>query len=82
MSGKWHLGHEKEHRPYARGFEETFALLPGDWELFNLRHDPAEGDDLSAEKPEKLSELVSAWEEYSEKVGVVYDPIDMSIVSE
>ncbi len=29
MSGKWHLGHEKEHRPYARGFGETFALLPG-----------------------------------------------------
>ncbi|GAG13912.1 unnamed protein product, partial [marine sediment metagenome] len=28
-SGKWHLGHEKEHRPYARGFEETFTLLPG-----------------------------------------------------
>jgi arylsulfatase len=29
LSGKWHLGHEKEHRPYARGFEETFTLLPG-----------------------------------------------------
>jgi arylsulfatase len=54
----------------------------GDWELFNLRHDPAEGHDLSAENPEKLSELVSAWEEYSQNVGVVYDPIDMSIVSE
>jgi hypothetical protein len=50
--------------------------------LFNLRHDPAEGHDLSAEKPDKLSELVSAWEEYSANVGVVYDPIDMSIVSE
>ena len=54
----------------------------GDWELFNLRDDPAEDKDLSSEKPEKLSELVSAWEEYSENVGVVYDPIDMSIVSE
>jgi arylsulfatase len=54
----------------------------GDWELFNLNHDPAEARDLSAEKPEKLSELVSAWEEYSENVGVVYDPIDMSIVRE
>ena len=54
----------------------------GDWELFNLRQDPAEGHDLSSEKPAKLSELVLAWEEYSENVGVVYDPIDMSIVSE
>lgn len=53
----------------------------GDWELFNLRHDPAESHDLSDEKPEKLSELVSAWEKYSKDVGVVYDPIDMSIVS-
>jgi len=29
MSGKWHLGHTTETSPYARGFEETFALLPG-----------------------------------------------------
>ena len=29
MAGKWHLGDEKETIPHARGFEETFALLPG-----------------------------------------------------
>jgi arylsulfatase A-like enzyme len=29
MSGKWHLGHEPEHIPSARGFEESFALIPG-----------------------------------------------------
>ena len=29
MAGKWHLGHEEETGPHARGFEETFALLPG-----------------------------------------------------
>ncbi len=29
MAGKWHLGYEKKTRPHARGFEETFALLPG-----------------------------------------------------
>ena len=29
MAGKWHLGHEEETSPHARGFEETFALLPG-----------------------------------------------------
>lgn len=29
MAGKWHLGHTEETSPYARGFEETFALLPG-----------------------------------------------------
>ncbi len=29
MAGKWHLGDAKETIPHARGFEETFALLPG-----------------------------------------------------
>jgi len=29
MSGKWHLGHEDERAPHTRGFEETFALMPG-----------------------------------------------------
>jgi len=29
MSGKWHLGHQLSERPISRGFEETFALLPG-----------------------------------------------------
>ena len=29
MAGKWHLGHEEDTSPHARGFDETFALLPG-----------------------------------------------------
>jgi len=29
MAGKWHLGSDEKTRPHARGFEETFALLPG-----------------------------------------------------
>jgi arylsulfatase len=29
MTGKWHLGHEQDHRPIMKGFDETFALLPG-----------------------------------------------------
>jgi arylsulfatase len=29
MSGKWHLGHEPEHFPYARGFERSFSMLQG-----------------------------------------------------
>lgn len=29
MSGKWHLGLEPERTPHARGFERSFALLPG-----------------------------------------------------
>ncbi len=29
MSGKWHLGHTLDRSPKARGFERSFALLPG-----------------------------------------------------
>jgi arylsulfatase A-like enzyme len=29
LSGKWHLGLRKETNPAARGFDRTFALLPG-----------------------------------------------------
>lgn len=29
MSGKWHLGLNKQHGPAARGFDRSFALLPG-----------------------------------------------------
>ncbi len=29
MSGKWHLGHTLDRSPHARGFERSFALLPG-----------------------------------------------------
>lgn len=29
LSGKWHLGEKDEHAPIKRGFQETFALMPG-----------------------------------------------------
>ena len=29
FTGKWHLGGEPERRPIARGFDQTFALMPG-----------------------------------------------------
>ena len=29
MSGKWHLGNTIDRSPWARGFERSFALLPG-----------------------------------------------------
>jgi arylsulfatase A-like enzyme len=45
----------------------------GDWELFNLKEDPAELQDLSAEHPQKLKELVEQWEQYKKDNGVL-DP--------
>ena len=43
----------------------------GDWELFNIKEDPAELRDLSAENPQKLKELVGQWERYKEENGVL-----------
>lgn len=29
MAGKWHLGHQPEHYPHARGFDRSFSMLYG-----------------------------------------------------
>jgi len=52
----------------------------GDWELFNLAEDPAESIDLSEQFPQIRNELITAWEEYSENVGLIYDPLDMGAI--
>jgi len=36
----------------------------GDWELFNLREDPGEMNDLSKLHPEKVKEMAALWEQY------------------
>ncbi|KJR87270.1 arylsulfatase [Sporothrix schenckii 1099-18] len=37
MAGKWHLGLKPERSPHARGFQRSFALLPGSSNHFNYR---------------------------------------------
>ena len=41
------------------------------WGLYNLAVDPGETNDLSVEEPEKLVELLLAWEEYVSDNGIV-----------
>lgn len=43
----------------------------GDWELFNLKDDPAEMHDLSAKYPEKRKALLKLWDEYVKTNGVI-----------
>ena len=50
----------------------------GDWELFNIKEDPAELRDLSSENPQKLKELVGQWERYKEENGVLDTSLDQS----
>ncbi|KAF3769547.1 arylsulfatase [Cryphonectria parasitica EP155] len=42
MSGKWHLGVQQEHHPVRRGFDKSFALLPGCANHYN--YEPAYQD--------------------------------------
>jgi len=50
----------------------------GDWELLNIKEDPAELRDLSTENPQKLKELVGQWERYKEENGVLDTSLDQS----
>ena len=43
----------------------------GEWELFDLRNDPAERTDLAAKQPEKLKAMIALWDDYARKNHVV-----------
>lgn len=43
----------------------------GNWELYNLKDDPAELQDLSAKYPDKRAALLKLWDEYVTRNGVV-----------
>jgi len=43
----------------------------GEWQLYNLRQDPAEINDLSEQFPDKLKEMVALWEKYKKDNGVL-----------
>ncbi len=64
------------NRAIRRGDWKLLYLLKaaggtGDWELFDLRRDPAELHDLSAKYPEKRKALLELWDEYVKRNGVV-----------
>lgn len=62
-----------------RLLEEPYG--PGEWQLFNLADDPTETTDLAAREPEKLKEMLVAWDEYIRRNGVIpADPADMKKV--
>ncbi|THU85660.1 alkaline phosphatase-like protein [Dendrothele bispora CBS 962.96] len=43
-----------------------------EWELFDLSKDPGETNNLAAQEPEKVKELLELWEEYVKQNGVVW----------
>jgi arylsulfatase len=44
---------------------------PARWQLFDLATDPLESRDLASARPDTLSELVRAWDEYAVRNGVI-----------
>jgi arylsulfatase len=42
-----------------------------DWELYNLKTDPAESRDLGPTEPAQMRKMLDAWDEYVQKNGVV-----------
>jgi len=43
----------------------------GEWELFNLKTDPAETTDLSKQQPERTITMIALWDQYVEQNGVI-----------
>ncbi len=50
----------------------------GEWELYNLKENPAETVDLSSEYPQKFEEMISLWEQYQKENTVLDIALDLS----
>ena len=49
---------------------------PTQWELYNIRLDRTELNNLAEEHPDKLAELISKWQAWADRVGVVQWPFE------
>ena len=43
----------------------------GAWELYDLKADRTELNDLAEKKPERVKELAALWQAYAERTGVI-----------
>jgi arylsulfatase A-like enzyme len=64
------------NRALRRGDWKILHLLraaggTGEWQLFNLKADPAETHDLAKDNPDQLKDLVALWDEYAKNNGVI-----------
>lgn len=76
-TGKDWLGWELfGNRAIRQGDWKLLCLLEraggtGDWELFNLKDDPAEMHDLSTQHSDKRQALLTLWDDYVKQNGVI-----------
>ena len=50
----------------------------GEWELFDLKQDPAELNDLSEQHPEKRKKMIARWEQYKIDNEILDISLDLS----
>ncbi|QHI70378.1 arylsulfatase [Tichowtungia aerotolerans] len=68
LCGKWKLVSQTD--------DNWTHAKPGPWELYNLDDDRTESSDLAKQMPEKVAELVSRYDEWAKRVGVVGNTAD------
>ena len=62
---------------FKRGWKIVYANAPwgtDDWELYNLAEDATEQRNLATSRPDKLQEMLQAWEHYVRRNGVILAP--------
>lgn len=47
------------------------ASFRGQWELYDLKHDRTELNNVALQQPEKVKELAARWQQWADRVGVV-----------
>jgi arylsulfatase len=63
-----------EHEGNSAVRDEKWKLVrkyPGDWELYDMAADRTELNDLSADHPERVSEMLAYYEDWAERCGVM-----------
>jgi len=59
-------GHTERFRMYRRGPWKIVRQNGEAWELYHMQHDPTELNNLAGQQPEKLQEMVQAYEAYQQ----------------
>ena len=54
--------------------QQSYPFGTGQWQLYDLGKDPTMLNDLANKQPKKVSNLVTQWNNYAKRVGVISEP--------
>jgi arylsulfatase A-like enzyme len=75
MAGKWHMGHEPQHFPAARGFERDLALIPGGGSHFDDMWGASGERQLYTRNGKPLTELRAGFHSSVDYTNAIIDNI-------